>query len=46
MKKNIDSIKKWGKENWDDISILLLVGLPTGLLCLILVGYIDFSKLF
>jgi len=46
MKKIADNIKEWARKNWDDIRILLLIGIPSGILCMILSRFMDFSKLF
>lgn len=46
MNKIIDHIKNWFKENRDDILLLLFVGLPTGLICILFSGCINFSNLF
>lgn len=46
MNKFFENIENWAKDNWDDISILLFIGLPSGLLCLIFFGCLDFTKLF
>jgi hypothetical protein len=46
MSKIISNIKEWGQENWDDISLLLFIGLPAGLLCILIFSKLDMSKLF
>jgi hypothetical protein len=46
MSRFIDKIKEWGQENWDDISLLIYVGIPSGLLCILLFSHMDYSKLF
>jgi hypothetical protein len=41
MKSRIGNIKSWLKKDWDEIMLLIFVGLPTGIFCILLSRYID-----
>jgi len=46
MKKRIKSIRKFRKKYKDDLEYLILVGLPSGILIMLLSAKLDFSNLF
>jgi ABC-type Fe3+-siderophore transport system permease subunit len=46
MGKKNNKIGKLRKKNWDDIRLLLLVGIPSGIICIFFTRFIDYSNLF
>ncbi len=45
MKKFVNNIKEWVIENWDDIRVLLFIGIPSGIVCIVLYKCIVLSRL-
>ena len=46
MSKTLKKLEKIGRDNWDDIRLLLIVGIPSGLIFIFLAKFIDYSNLF
>ena len=46
MKKWFKLLKKFRKKYGEDLEYLIVVGLPTGILTIVLYAHLDFSKLF